>query len=172
MRSGSNPENVGSNPTQPAIRFKGNNMKKPKKMRISAGIVPVTRLNMGDRLFLLLRSGDHWDFPKGRVEKDEDILGAALRETKEETTLSIKESSFMWGKQSKESDIYKKGKKISIYFIAHIPKMGTKITLPISEELGRPEHDEYKWVRYDEAKKLVNKRIEKILDWANEIITK
>ncbi len=142
-----------------------------KRMRVSAGIVPVKRLNMGDYLFLLLRSGNHWDFPKGKVEDGEKILDAALRETEEETTITAKELNFSWGAQHKESDPYKKGKKIAIYFVADASKM-QKVLLPVSEELGRPEHDEYRWVKYDEAKKLVNKRIDKILDWANEIINK
>jgi bis(5'-nucleosidyl)-tetraphosphatase len=138
-------------------------------MRVSAGIVPV-KLNNGKYLFLLLRSGNHWDFPKGRVEDDEDILDAALRETKEETTLTPKDLSFNWGKQHKQSDVYKKGTKFAVYFIAETNE--TNISLPVSEELGRPEHDEFKWVTYKKASKLVNKRIRKILDWANEVISK
>lgn len=146
-------------------------MKKLSKrdIKISVGIIPV-RLVDNKYLFLLLRSGNHWDMPKGRIEKNENILEAALRETEEETTISVKDLHFIWGKQYKESDVYRKGTKIAIYFIAKTDRKD--ITLPISEELGRPEHDEFKWVTYKEAKKLVNKRIKKILDWANAIIIK
>ena len=38
-----------------------------------------------DPHFLLLDYGRHWDYPKGHVEKGEDDLAAALRETAEET---------------------------------------------------------------------------------------
>jgi bis(5'-nucleosidyl)-tetraphosphatase len=138
-------------------------------MEISAGIVPVRLVN-GEYLFLLLRSGSYWDFPKGNVEAGEDTLDAALREVEEETTLTPKDLKFKWGKQSKESEKYKKGKKFAVYFVAETNEK--EITLPISEELGRPEHDEFKWITYKEAKKLVTNRIDKVLDWANEIITK
>jgi len=136
---------------------------------MSAGIVPVQLIN-GEYNFLLLRSGGYWDFPKGNVESGEEVLDAALREVKEETTISPKELNFKWGKQFKESDKYKKGTKFAIYFIAETDR--DKIKLPISKELGKPEHDEYRWVTYTEAKKLVNKRIEKILSWANGIVNK
>lgn len=38
--------------------------------------------------YLLLDYGRHWDFPKGHVEKGEDDLGAATRETDEETGIT------------------------------------------------------------------------------------
>jgi bis(5'-nucleosidyl)-tetraphosphatase len=138
-----------------------------KRMEVSAGIIPVRLIN-NEYNFLLLRSGNYWDFPKGNVESSEDALDAALREVEEETTITPKELNFKWGKQSKTSDKYKKGTKFAVYFIAETDR--ERIELPISEEIGKPEHDEYRWVTYEKAKKLANKRIKEILSWANNII--
>ena len=140
-----------------------------KRMEMSAGIVLIRQVD-NEYNFLLLRSGSYLDFPKGNVEAGEDAFDAALREVKEETTITPKELNFEWGKLSKSSDKYKKGTKFAVYFVAKTDR--DKIELPVSKELGRPEHDEYRWVTHKEAKKLVNKRIEKILDWANNVINK
>ena len=54
----------------------------------SAGGV-VVRLDHGRPLFLLIRdSYRNWGFPKGHLEKAENLEGAALREVGEETGLS------------------------------------------------------------------------------------
>jgi bis(5'-nucleosidyl)-tetraphosphatase len=52
----------------------------------SAGFV-VYRGRQGKRQYLLLRhrSGGHWAFPKGRIERGEEPEQAARRETQEET---------------------------------------------------------------------------------------
>jgi 8-oxo-dGTP pyrophosphatase MutT (NUDIX family) len=54
----------------------------------SAGVV-LYRLNYDDeREYLLLKYlGGHWDFPKGKLEGEEDWPDAALRELEEETGL-------------------------------------------------------------------------------------
>jgi len=143
-------------------------MKATKKRKISVGIVPVRKVE-GQYLFLLLRAHDYWDFPKGGMEQDESLLDTALRETEEETTLTEDNLNFKWGKIFKESEPYKKGNKIAIYFIAETDE--EKVDLPINPELGKPEHDGFKWLTYDQASKLVIKRIQEILDWANEVIS-
>lgn len=136
---------------------------------VSAGIVVVRKENNNYK-FLMLRSGNYWDFPKGRSDSGENLIDTALRETEEEASISENELKFNWGKIHRRTEAYKKGTKVAVYFVAETNKK--KIVLPVSEELGRPEHDEYKWLTYNEAKKIVIERIEKILDWANEIINK
>jgi len=51
----------------------------------SAGAV-VYRLERGEPVYLLLHYGaGHWDFPKGKIEKGEEIPDTARREIREET---------------------------------------------------------------------------------------
>ena len=58
---------------------------------ISIGFVPI-KIDDEKVLYLLVlnKSGDHWGFPKGHVEKDEDFEKTARRELKEETGLNLK----------------------------------------------------------------------------------
>ncbi len=59
----------------------------------SAGIV-IFRKEDSKNLFLLLRyPSGHWDFVKGKMEKDESTHETAVRETKEET--GIEDVSFL-----------------------------------------------------------------------------
>ncbi|MCX6100123.1 MAG: NUDIX domain-containing protein [Candidatus Bipolaricaulota bacterium] len=55
----------------------------------AAGAV-LFREEAGRRLYLLLRheQGGHWGFAKGRIEKGEGVLEAAMREIREETGIS------------------------------------------------------------------------------------
>ena len=54
----------------------------------SAGFI-VFRINeAGQREYLLLDYGRHWDFAKGHLEKGEDDLAAAVRELREETGIA------------------------------------------------------------------------------------
>lgn len=61
----------------------------------SAGIVLYRDTPGGNRLFLLLDYGRHWDYPKGHVERGEDDITAALRELEEET--GIREARLVHG---------------------------------------------------------------------------
>ena len=111
--------------------------------------------------FLLLRAYRNWDFPKGMVEAGEDPLAAARREVREETL--IEDLEFNWGELYQETGPYGK-RKIARYYVA---ATGTeKITLPVSPELGRPEHDEWRWVDRDTALALVSARLQPIVNWA------
>lgn len=88
-------------------------------------------------------------------------LHTAEREMREEN--GITECSFHWGSASMETIPYSNG-KVATYFLAKVKKHD--ITLPVSEELGRPEHDEYRWASPDEAKLLLPPRLVPILEWA------
>ena len=129
---------------------------------LSAGVIIVRYFDAGWR-YLLLRVYDYWDFPKGEVEAGEDALTAAVREAKEETTLE--DLSFRWGYEFRETSPYRAG-KVARYYLAE-SRLGD-VALPISEELGRPEHDEFQWLGYEDARELLAKRVRHILDWAND----
>jgi 8-oxo-dGTP pyrophosphatase MutT (NUDIX family) len=121
--------------------------------------VPVRRTADGWHL-LVLRAWRNWDFPKGRVEAGEDPFSAARRETAEETGLTDLE--FVFGEDYRETLPYAGG-KIARYYIAETTQ--ETVTLPISAELGRPEHDEWRWVSFPEAEELLPPRLGLILDW-------
>ncbi|MFZ0501572.1 MAG: NUDIX domain-containing protein [Steroidobacteraceae bacterium] len=129
-------------------------------LRLSAGVAVVRRSAPG-WLFLLLRAYRNWDFPKGMVEAGEDPLAAARREVREETL--IEDLEFNWGEVYQETGPYGK-RKIARYYLA--ATRTEKITLPVSLELGRPEHDEWRWVDRDTALSLVSARLQPIVNWA------
>jgi bis(5'-nucleosidyl)-tetraphosphatase len=135
----------------------------------SAGIV-VIRFSSGRPLFLLLRIWKYWEFPKGRVENNENCLMTAIRETYEEASIKEEELNFKWGLDSYITSPYNgyQGKKIAEYFIAETARKF--IELPISKELGKPEHDEFRWVHYEEGQRLTNYRIGNVLKWAHNKI--
>ncbi|SRR5918996_995388 len=128
----------------------------------AAGVVIVLKELEGWR-YLVLRAYRNWDFPKGRVEPLETPLEAAIRETEEETALS--DLSFNWGEDYCETVPYTGG-KVSRYYLAQARSKA--VILPISPELGRPEHHEYRWVTYEEARSLLPPRLLPILKWAQD----
>jgi bis(5'-nucleosidyl)-tetraphosphatase len=114
---------------------------------------------------LLLRAFRYWDFPKGRVEPGEDPLAAATREVEEETGLA--DLAFRWGEAFHETAPYSGG-KVARYYVAESPRGEAK--LPVSAELGRPEHDEFRWLPFAEARTLLVPRLQAVLDWALRIV--
>jgi len=132
--------------------------------RRSAGVV-VLRRHARDWRCLLLRAFAYWDFPKGRIEPDEAPLAAAIREVEEETGLV--ELVFRWGEAFRETAPYSGG-KVARYYLAEAP--AGDVRLPVNPELGRPEHDEFRWVSFAEAKRLAVPRIREIAEWAEGVV--
>ncbi len=131
---------------------------------LSAGVVIVRRFEDKYR-YLLLRAYEYWDFPKGIVEPGEDPLAAAIRETEEETTLTLLD--FRWGHGYTETEPYGKN-KIARYYLAESPK--GEVFLPVTEELGKPEHEEFRWLEYDAARELVLPRVLAVLEWTEKFL--
>jgi len=127
---------------------------------LSAGIVLVREGPDGIR-FLLLRAYRYWDFPKGETRRGEAPLTAARRELAEETGLT--RLDFRWGEVYVETERYGRG-KVARYYLAAAPDGA--VTLPVSPELGRPEHHEYRWAPAAEAESLLNPRLRRVLAWA------
>ena len=131
---------------------------------LSAGVVVVRRFPEGWRC-LVLRAYRNWDFPKGLVEPDEAPRDAAQREVWEETSLS--DLRFDWGDEHKETLPYAGG-KVARYYLAESP--ADAVVLPLSQELGRPEHDEFRWVSFEAAEDVLPPRLAIVLDWARGMV--
>ena len=127
---------------------------------LSAGVVVVRRVDDAWRV-LLLRVYNYWDFPKGTVEPGEEPLATARREVREETT--IDDLDFRWGASFVETAPYSKN-KVARYFLAATNTVDVK--LPVNPQLGVPEHHEYRWLAFDNARKLAVPRVAAVLDWA------
>jgi 8-oxo-dGTP pyrophosphatase MutT (NUDIX family) len=131
----------------------------------AAGAVVFRRSERGIRL-LVLRAYQNWDFPKGLVEPGEDNLAAARREVAEETGLA--DLDYPFGDEHKDTVPYS-GNKVARYYVAETD--AEKIELPVSPELGRPEHHEYRWVSFEEAEDLLPPRLAIVLEWAKKTIS-
>jgi len=130
----------------------------------AAGAVVFRRGERGIRI-LLLRAYKNWDFPKGMVEPGEEDLAAARREVAEET--GIANLDFPFGDEFKETLPYA-ANKVARYYLAETD--AEEIELPVSPELGRPEHHEYRWVSFDEAEDLLPPRLAVVLEWAKKTV--
>lgn len=131
----------------------------------SYGIIPVAIGINGEYLFLILRAFKNWDFPKGGPDAGEQPIQTAIREFLEET--GILHIDLKWGDAHKETEVYSKS-KVATYFLGSVTQQ--EITLPINPELGRPEHDEYRWATKSEASQVLPSRLLPILEWANHQI--
>jgi len=128
----------------------------------------------GDKIFYLLlhypssakASKEYWDFPKGHIEKGENLEETAKREVEEET--GLKDLKLIEGFKEWIKYFFKfKGKnvfKIVTFFLAETKTKEVKVSF---------EHIGFKWLPYEEAiEKLTFKNAKEILKKANDFISK
>ena len=139
--------------------------KGPAPQTLSAGVI-VVRFLHGEPHYLLLRVFRYWDFPKGLVDEGEEPRAAAEREVAEEA--GLRHLEFRWGQEYRETPPYRTG-KVARYYVAEAPD--GEPYLPVSPELGRPEHHEWRWCPYEEARALAADRVKPILAWAHGLVT-
>ncbi len=133
-------------------------------MKYSAGIIIIDH-NGPEKTVLCLRAYSNWDFPKGQLEEGEAAISAAIRETAEETTLQHGADYILTGGNA-PSITYGSGKnkKSATFFLAK--RMSDKQPfLPVNPELGKPEHDEWKWVPVTELGFLYSDRFSPIINF-------
>jgi len=112
-------------------------------------------------LFLMLRAYRNWDFPKGVLEPGEEPFAAARREVREETL--IDDLQFTWGEEYRETAPYSNN-KVARYYVGETHT--ERVSLPVSPELGRPEHNESRWLDLVGALSLSSPRVAPIVRWA------
>jgi bis(5'-nucleosidyl)-tetraphosphatase len=135
-----------------------------KRTKLSAGAV-VLRRRAGRWQCLVLRAYGNWGFPKGLVEPGEEPLAAALREVTEET--SLRDLALPWGDAWRETPPYAGG-KVARYYLTE--SAGGTVVLPVSPELGRPEHHEFRWLELEAAALLLPPRLQPVLGWAKAAV--
>ena len=110
----------------------------------SAGIVIFRKENLKN-LFLLLRyPSGHWDFVKGKMEKDESTHETAVRETKEET--GIEDVSFLENfEEWIDYNFQYQGELVQKKVVFFLAETKTK-EIEISHE-----HLDYIWMDYNAA---------------------
>lgn len=126
---------------------------------MSCGAVILRDTAAGPRV-LMLRAFRHWDFPKGLMEAGESPRQTALREVREESGLIDLE--FPWGDVHIDTGPYNRG-KIARYYLARTQQ--EQVELLPSPDTGRPEHSEYRWLSFHQARKLATPRVAGVLDW-------
>ena len=133
-------------------------------MKYSAGTIIIDESGP-EKTVLCLRVYSNWDFPKGQLEEGEAAITAAVRETLEETSLQHGADYILTG-ESAPSITYGsgKGKKTATFFLAK--RMSDKQPfLPVNPELGKPEHDEWRWVPLTEIGFLYSSRFNPVIDF-------
>ncbi len=131
----------------------------------SAGII-VYRIEHDQVEYLLLRYGaGHWDFAKGKIEKNETKEEAALRELHEETGLSAHiephfEKTFSYIFRDYDKELTQK----TVYFF-----VGKATTYDV---VLSHEHTDYVWLPHKEALgKLTYDNAKNVLKKAHKFIT-
>ena len=125
-------------------------MKSEKEPSIAVGVI-VYRLSPSNSVeYLLLRKAKNiWEPPKGRINPGEDHFQAAVRETKEESDLSVDQLQF----DSKFGTIFldylssKNQHKSAEFWLA---KTGLNSQVTLSHE-----HEEFKWCKIDEVERYI-----------------
>lgn len=129
----------------------------------SAGIAIIDFFEEESPKVLCLRAYGLWDFPKGKLEETEDLITAAKRETQEESGLSVEDFQVL--DVNPVSIQYRVGKneKEATYFFAK--RTSKKLpTLPVNPSLGRPEHDEWRWIPVKDLQNIMPRRLTPILE--------
>jgi 8-oxo-dGTP pyrophosphatase MutT (NUDIX family) len=132
----------------------------------SAGIV-IFRKENSKNLFLLLRyPSGHWDFVKGKMEKDESTHETAVRETKEETGITnimFLENFEEWIEYNFQFQGELVQKKV-VFFLAETKTKEVEIS---------HEHLDYTWMDYNSAmEKTTFDNAKTVLTRAQMLLTK
>lgn len=124
-------------------------------MNVSSSLVEahIIRKNLNELEFLLLKRADHenypgiWQMVTGSINENELAYVTALREIKEETGLNPDK---LWIVPNVNS-FYSPEKDVIIMIPVFVALVSNNVEVIMSSE-----HSEYKWVKKDEAKKMLS----------------
>ena len=125
----------------------------------SAGVVIVRKKDNEDLFLLLNYPAGHWDFVKGKIEKDETLHQTAIRETKEET--GIDDLEFVDGFEETigynfqfEGELIKKQ---VVFFLAKTKTENVDVSFEHLDFTWLNFEDSLKKITYQNAKNILNK---------------
>ena len=130
----------------------------------SAGIVFFLNVSSENQFLLLNYPQNHWDFVKGKIEKNEEPRETARREAEEET--GITDFKFIDGfEEYIEYDFRFKNEDIRKKVIFFLAKTDTK-KIRLSDE-----HFDSTWLGYNDAlKKITHENAKNVLIKANKFL--
>ncbi len=127
---------------------------------VSSGIIIFRRMRELQFLFMMKKDG-YLDFTKGHIEKGENKISAAIRETEEESGIRCK---IIDGFEEKTDYYFYRNKNIHKEVILFLGEVD-----PSTKVVTSKEHDAYVWLNYDDAmlylrhenqKKIIRKAME------------
>src|SRR3989338_7454498 len=134
-------------------------------MEKSCGAIVFKKQKDGTKYLLLHYDAGHWDFPKGKQEKNEKEEQTALREIKEET--GIEDIEFVDGFREMVNYFYKQqGETVFKEVIFFLAQSATEEVKLSSEHIG------YAWLSYEHAFKKLTYNTSKDLRKANQFLFK
>ena len=130
-------------------------------MEYSAGIIPYRKDSKGNYEFLLAHptgSGDYWAYMKGRIEEDETVIEAAIREFREESGLpdsfELSENTLTYlGKVRQRTN-----KTVYAYSLDYGDIDPSKCKSNLIDGTDKPENDMFRWMSYDDVVRLTHKK--------------
>ncbi len=124
------------------------------KKQVVAGFVVYRKTDEGLKFLLLYRRGNYWNFPKGHFASGEKSLGAALRETEEETGLKPSELRIIPDfKTYVKFHFYRGREKIYDTLILYLAE-----TKQAEVRISPREHSGFAWFLYEDAMKILGKK--------------
>jgi len=117
---------------------------------------------------ILYHGGSYWNFPKGHIESEERSMGAAFRETREETGISSRDLRIIPNFRAYERFYFRKGGqpvfKVVIFYLAESRTREVHIS---------NEHHGYGWFLFRDGKRILGKYrdSQKVFERAYQFLT-
>ncbi len=131
------------------------------KTEISCGIIPYYIHD--EPKILIVRSTNHWGFPKGHQEAGESVFQTATRELLEETGLKVRKLAKPILPLEIQYDFYRNNNRIDkvvYYFLGEI--------YPKKVELSEEELIQYKWVSIKDLAQYLGQRYFNIITYLHQ----